>query len=183
MNMSGILKNGNTKHPSRRRKWCFTLNNYTQEDIEQLNERLNKFCKKFLFQEEIAPETGTEHLQGAIILKDSKYMTWVKNNINEKAHWEIMRNEKASFDYCKKEETRNGSGRIWENKQIIKLYDSFLYNECGWIKECEWFENCNEVFTNCRKIEKYKIFKLTENVKMIRIYFKEEPEHGFKLEV
>lgn len=48
---------------SRHRNFCFTLNNYTSEDIANLLQ----FSKNYIiFSKEIAPTTGTPHLQGYI---------------------------------------------------------------------------------------------------------------------
>lgn len=97
---------GNTKSPAYR--YCFTFNNHVPEDIPILEHMLKEHCKKFLFQEEKGEETGTIHLQGAIWLKSKKRLDWLKKNINSRIHWEQMRNEAASIEYCKKAETAAG---------------------------------------------------------------------------
>lgn len=48
--------------------WCFTLNNYTEEDLE-LWERLFEDVRWGLVTKEIAPTTGTPHLQGRVVFK------------------------------------------------------------------------------------------------------------------
>ena len=49
------------------RNFIFVLNNYTEEDVE----RLTKFpCRYIVFAKEIAPTTGTPHLQGYCELED-----------------------------------------------------------------------------------------------------------------
>ena len=54
-------KGGNT---IRFRRWCFTWNNYTDDDIKYLVTKL-KGSKRYVFQEEICPTTGTPHLPGS----------------------------------------------------------------------------------------------------------------------
>ena len=71
------VSNGNTmesRHSSSRnraRTWCFTLNNYTEEDSVSLSH--NKWndmeITKLVFQEEIG-EKGTPHLQGVVQFKN-----------------------------------------------------------------------------------------------------------------
>lgn len=139
------MTNGNTIHSSNndnnkktlRKGWCFTLNNPTEEKISQLSNGLQKYCKRFLFQEETG-ENGTPHLQGCFNLVNKKQMSWLKNNLCYEAHYEPMRNETASYEYCSKEETR--TGRIFRNKQILKCanFGSFLLSS--------YIDNYKEVF-------------------------------------
>ncbi len=93
----------------RSRTWCFTLNNYTKEDIDTLAQPNLKIVK-YIFQEEIS-KTGTEHLQGVICLKNPMGLSALKK-IHGRAHWEISRNWNASMNYCSKNESR--IGRLWK---------------------------------------------------------------------
>lgn len=121
---------GNTNSSSGKRlnsskKWCFTFNNYTQENIEQL---LSCFIgsAKYIFQEETG-ENGTPHLQGAVEF-DTKCRPLEKIKFTKKIHWEKCKDWKASVAYCSKEDTR--TGKIYTNirfpkpiKVIKELYD------------------------------------------------------------
>lgn len=93
---------GNTKNRARGRNWCFTLNNYSQDNINTLTQ-LN--CD-YVFQEETG-ENGTPHLQGVLIYKNAISFNSVKKII-PKGHIEYCNNVKASIEYCQKEETRTG---------------------------------------------------------------------------
>lgn len=89
---------GNTREASARvRAWSFTLNNYTEADILFLTSTLN--TERYCFQEEIAPTTGTPHLQGMIYFKNGKSFTELK-----KLHrrWNLERTKcvKGSLSYC-----------------------------------------------------------------------------------
>ena len=91
------------------KRWCFTINNPTPEDKQDVN-RLATICDYLVAQTERGEE-GTLHIQGFFILKTKKRMSWLKNNFNSRAHLEISRgtNQQAA-DYCKKEETRAQGG-------------------------------------------------------------------------
>lgn len=53
------------------KNWVFTLNNYTEEDIETLA-MLSWKVKYLVYGEEVAPTTGTPHLQGFVIFLSNK---------------------------------------------------------------------------------------------------------------
>jgi hypothetical protein len=92
------------------RNWCFTLNNYTAEDIK-------KFCSddyNYVFQEETG-KNGTKHLQGILMYNNARTFTHMKK-LNNKCHWEPCKNKTASIRYCSKKDTR--TGQIFTN---IKL--------------------------------------------------------------
>ncbi len=55
------------------RRYIFTLNNYTEEDVKILMEE-KVFFSYLLFGKEIAPTTGTPHLQGYFELPKKKIM-------------------------------------------------------------------------------------------------------------
>lgn len=138
-----IGKNGNTdKHSSQKTKkkkkkqgtslhnWCFTWNNYKMKEIVQLVPRFDDLCWKYVFQEEIG-KNNTPHIQGSIWLSNKLRLTALKK-FNSAIHWEPMRNELASQEYCMKSDTRKPDGQIWTKgirKPIIdplegkELYD------------------------------------------------------------
>jgi len=88
---------------ARSRHWCFTLNNYTPDEVNILT---SLECK-YVFQEETG-EKGTPHLQGYINFPNAKTLGGVRK-ILPRAHWEITKNIQASIQYCSKEESRTGA--------------------------------------------------------------------------
>lgn len=95
---SGI---GNTKQSPSAKIWCFTLNNWTEEEYSSI---VQYFCNKnykYIIGKEIG-EGGTPHLQGHVEIAPKQRITYLKK-INNRAHWEKVRNKKASIEYCKKE--------------------------------------------------------------------------------
>jgi len=60
----------------RARSWVFTFNNYTEEDIVKIK---SYPCRYMVFGRELAPTTGTPHLQGYFNFKNAKaFSTLVK---------------------------------------------------------------------------------------------------------
>lgn len=101
---------GNTNSTPKRvnacKTWCFTWNNYTQDDIKSLISAFGSTGASFyVFQEETGLG-GTKHLQGVVGFKRKLRP---KNLFSNKIHWEICRNKKASIAYCQKEDTRTGN--------------------------------------------------------------------------
>lgn len=85
------------------RSWVFTLNNYTPEDCQRIEE-LSKNVKFIVVGKEIAPKTGTPHLQGYVTFTSPRTLRSVKRAIGESAHLEPARGSAAdSIKYCSKE--------------------------------------------------------------------------------
>ena len=84
------------------RKWVFTLNNYSDENITQLHNEFLEKGNKFICEKEIG-ESGTPHLQGFVMWKNSRNLSTLAK-INKKIHWErakgsVLQNKK----YCSKD--------------------------------------------------------------------------------
>ena len=94
-------KIGNTVQSSPCYMWSFTLNNYEKTDILHLKLRLNKYCKRWIFGEEIGKK-NTPHLQGQFSLKKKLRHTALKK-WDARIHWERTRNVDASEEYCRKD--------------------------------------------------------------------------------
>jgi len=91
----------------RGRNWVFTVNNYTDKDVENIKEIT---CRYLLFGFEIAPTTNTPHLQGCICFLNPFRFSTVKNILPHGAHIERMRGKiDQNQVYCKK------SGEFYEH--------------------------------------------------------------------
>ena len=88
-------------------KHCFTYNNYNDNDVELLETTFINFSKikKFVFQREVAPTTGTKHLQGAVWFDKKTRWEELKLPFGNLMRWSKMRNEDACFAYCSKSKT------------------------------------------------------------------------------
>lgn len=84
---------------SRSRRWCFTLNNYTQDDILVISSWESTYT---IFGRETG-EGGTPHLQGFVILKETTRLSGVKR-LSSRSHWEVARGTSLqAAEYCKKD--------------------------------------------------------------------------------
>jgi len=87
----------------RSRGWCLTLNNYLEEEYNNLksDDTLNT-VEKWIIGKEVG-KNGTPHLQGYIYFKNARTLEQVRG-ISSRAHWEIAKgNPKQNFKYCSKE--------------------------------------------------------------------------------
>jgi hypothetical protein len=84
------------------KSWCFTLNNYTNEDTERINSLVPDKAIYVIYGKEIGTQ-GTPHLQGVVIFATRCRLNHAKRVIGSNPHLEIARNINASIQYCKKE--------------------------------------------------------------------------------
>lgn len=80
--------------------WCFTLNNYTEDDLDRLSIPING-VNYLVFGKEVGAQ-GTPHLQGTICFESRKRLPQVKDIIGE-AHCTVTRFLTQSIEYCKKD--------------------------------------------------------------------------------
>ena len=120
---------GNTRNRSR--AWCFTFNNYSDDDIVGLTQLWQD--ERYVFQEETGEE-GTSHLQGVVYYKNAVSFNSMKS-ISRSVHWERCRDVLKSVAYCSKEETR--TGRIYVSGfRVRKSRDPLIGKELfGWQSE------------------------------------------------
>lgn len=84
---------------SKYRNFCFTVNNYTDEDIDILS----KIDHKFMIIGKEVGSKGTPHLQGYMMFKSQRYFNSVRK-LHPKWHLEIaMGTPKQNIEYCSKE--------------------------------------------------------------------------------
>ncbi|UPW41889.1 replication associated protein [Dipodfec virus RodF1_112] len=83
------------------RSYCFTINNYTEEDIQRLD---NIQCKYIVYGKEVAPSTGTRHLQGYIQFRNMRSFNALKNDLGNHVHLErAMGSPQQNIEYCTKD--------------------------------------------------------------------------------
>lgn len=89
------------------KRWCFTLNNYSDAELEGLRNVFREASAFACIGEEVG-ENGTPHLQGFVLLRDKAKLSDVREKFSNRAHWEVARgSSKDNERYCSKE------GRSW----------------------------------------------------------------------
>jgi len=84
----------------RAKNWCFTLNNYTPEDVDRLAAPIAE-VEYLIFGRETGA-SGTPHLQGTVCFRSRKRLQQVINIIGQ-AHCTVTRYLTQSIEYCKKD--------------------------------------------------------------------------------
>lgn len=88
------------------KNWCGTLNNWCDEDRRDLEQAYNRGYLLYLIYAEEVSATGTPHLQIYLCCKERRRLTWLRENLSDVAHWEIMRGTPLQAStYCKKPST------------------------------------------------------------------------------
>lgn len=88
------------KQGSYGKNWCFTVNNWTEEDIKILND---VECGYIIYGKEEGDDKQTPHLQGYIQFSTKKRITALKK-IHKTAHWEKAKADgKTNVEYCSKD--------------------------------------------------------------------------------
>lgn len=88
----------------RSRHFRFTFNNYTEEDIKTMIEAfINDGVIYYIFGKEIAPTTGTPHLQGHISYRHPRSWEAVKKRFSQRISWRTSEIPNKSAEYCKKD--------------------------------------------------------------------------------
>lgn len=89
------------------RHWTWTLSNWTEDELEELKRAYHNYtCVRYIiWGQEIAPTTGTPHLQGYLELRTPKRLSGVKKLPGfDRAHLEARRGERdQARTYCMKD--------------------------------------------------------------------------------
>lgn len=126
---------GNSKSPSEKdtkaRRWCFTLNNYTEDEYATLLTIFGAKNWKYIIGREKG-ELGTPHLQGYIETNTVRFSTL--KNINNRIHWEQAKGTKEeNYKYCSKDNNYIQKGL--EGKQIEIMRNlKMKYENVKWRK-------------------------------------------------
>lgn len=84
------------------RSYSFTLNNYSEEEVTDIKEKLIPITKRFILGFEVGDQL-TPHIQGCIVFSKRVTFNFVKDVFKGRAHVEKTKDIDASFTYCKKE--------------------------------------------------------------------------------
>jgi len=101
LNSSGKKKISKQDNGSKR--WCFTINNYTEKEYESLVCAFNSEKLKYIIGKEIGTENKIIHLQGFVEFSKRTRLTACKK-YNSRAHWEIAKGtDIENYQYCSKD--------------------------------------------------------------------------------
>lgn len=144
---------GNTSakptNKTKSRKWCFTLNNYTEQDKKFLTQKLANY--KYVAGFEIG-EKGTPHIQGYIESKNAIRFNTLKKII-PKAHFEKARGTtKQNYDYCTKDGDFLTNIDLRTFKEKLKSICLQEYNNITWKP---WQQDIIDLKQNNRQIAWY----------------------------
>lgn len=85
------------------RNWVFTLNNYTEEEVKDIETWTDKGVEGVGYGKEVG-ENGTPHLQGFLVMAKKSALSTVKK-LNPRMHLERMRGKLTqSIAYCSKQD-------------------------------------------------------------------------------
>lgn len=85
------------------KSYCFTLNNYKDDEISRIEAFISSCCTYGLFGKEVG-DSGTPHLQGFFILKERKRLQFLKDGCSDRAHYEKSKGTaQQNRAYCSKD--------------------------------------------------------------------------------
>lgn len=88
------------------KNWCFTINNFSEDDRNNCSNLCTDHCNYAIYQIERG-DNGTVHIQGYLELKTRKRLPQVKRILSERAHLEVARGSPdQNRSYCTKPESR-----------------------------------------------------------------------------
>lgn len=111
------------------RRWCFTSFEFQVPPFDSLPD----WAVYLICQVEEAPTTGRKHLQGFVILKSPRRISYLKKFLGNSVHLEHARgNSSSARDYCRKDATRTDGP--WEfgvlaeqgskKRKVMELFSS-----------------------------------------------------------
>ena len=102
----GDLGNTSNKSPTNKqispaKRWCFTLNNYEEEDLSSIRSKVRELCSICIIGAEVGEE-GTPHFQGYV---EFLFKCRPKSHgFTERIHWEKCKgNREKNVSYCSKD--------------------------------------------------------------------------------
>lgn len=106
-----------------------TLNNYTEVEEASFIAKIQPLATYYVYGKEVAPTTGTPHLQFMVCFISKKRLTAVKKLLRNDAHWEIKSGNstfKQASDYCKKDGNFVEWG-VLPKEQMVFSFDNYSF--------------------------------------------------------
>lgn len=142
------------------RNYCFTINNYTQTDIDWIIKLFNERGKYLIYGKEVGKE-GTPHIQAYIELKENTTFNTIKKYI-PRGHIEVAKgSQEQNIKYCSKDGTFTEMGekkKPGERTDIIQIKDAIIngsHKNFGEVMT-EFPEVTHKYFFWCKELFNYK---------------------------
>ncbi len=114
---------------SRLRNFVFTINNYTDLDIKTCDDF---DCKYMVYGKEVAPSTGTPHLQGYCELPDKMSFSVLRGRLPQGTHIEKRKGSaQQARRYCMKDGTFFERGTISKQGQRTDMEEMYTMVKAG----------------------------------------------------
>lgn len=116
------------KEPPRTRKWCFTINNPTDDDNKQVDALISPH--KYCVGQEIG-ENGTPHIQGYVHLTNPKAFSAMRTLL-PRAHLEPARGtDRQNYEYCRKGGNYRSNMFPMDRmtQTLIRQYDGVIWRD------------------------------------------------------
>lgn len=126
-NSSNSSKTGGNTIPqsSPSKRWCFTLNNYTNDEYSSIVSDI-KDIGLYVIGKEIG-DLKTPHLQGYVNFKKKIRLTGLKK-INQRIHWEKCKgSEEQNIVYCKKDGDYTTNFPKSRNERLLERYEDVIW--------------------------------------------------------
>lgn len=108
------------------RRYCFTLNNYTEPEYAHVLDALRSNTKYWVVGKEVG-ESGTPHLQGFCIFDSVWTLARIKRVVSDRAHFEFARGtSKQASDYCKKDGSFEEGGTCPNSQGRRSDWDQYI---------------------------------------------------------
>lgn len=117
--------------------WSFTINNYEQADVDHLK-GLTPERYQVIFGEEVAPTTGTRHLQGFIWCAKRTERSTLERVLGGHAWLDVSHSPTYGIAYAIKDGIFHSN---WKEEEMERLEDIYSYAvkygpEFRWIASC-----------------------------------------------
>lgn len=116
------------KNTTKARRWCFTWNNYTKENVEYLKNIPANKCDFIIFGFEIAPDTGTPHLQGYVEFSTPIALTTVKSRLDplckqKSKVWvkSAYKDRDANINYASKTASKDPAAAAIYGSEVLEI--------------------------------------------------------------
>ena len=120
-------------------RWCFTLNNYTDDQYDSMCEKCETYSAKWIIGKEIG-ENGTPHLQGYMHLLKMQRLSSMKTKFGKEIHFEVAKGDnQQNWIYCSKENnyTYGGNWKLGEMETNKPKEIKIIKELKPWQTECK----------------------------------------------